>query len=138
MSNWDNFFLEMATLISTRSKDPSTQVGAVLVDSQRRVVSVGFNGFPKGTSDAPALYLDREEKYRRVLHAECNAILFADRPGDTLYVTHPPCSQCMAMAIQHGVSRVVYKKFEMREAWKVSHKSAIEMAREALVAVESI
>jgi dCMP deaminase len=138
MSNWDQLYLDMADLMATKSKDPSTKVGAVLVDIDRRVVSVGFNGFPKGTSDAAALYHNREEKYRRVLHAEANAILFADRQGHTLYVTHPCCSQCMAMAIQHGVSRVVWKATDMRPAWKESHASALAMANEALIDVEEV
>jgi len=74
---WHKRFLEMAKLISTWSKDPSTQCGAVIIDAKKRVISMGFNGFPSGTSDDPDLYQNREKKYKRVIHAEKNAILFA-------------------------------------------------------------
>jgi len=110
MNKWDDRFIEMAYLVATWSKDPSTQCGAVIIDPNKRIVSVGFNGFPKDTSDEPALYENREEKYRRVIHAEKNAILFAQRDltNCTLYVVPmPPCSQCAGMIIQSGIIRVI-------------------------------
>lgn len=72
---WDKFWLTVATLVSVRSKDPSSKVGAVIVDNDKRFVSMGYNGFPRGTNDDPELYQDRPEKLRRVIHAETNAIL---------------------------------------------------------------
>ena len=69
---WDLRFLDMSQLISSWSKDPSTQVGAVIVDSNNRVVSVGYNGFPQGISDDYRLD-NRETKYKMILPAECNA-----------------------------------------------------------------
>jgi len=112
----------MAELISTWSKDPSTQCGAVIVDRRNRVVSVGFNGFPAGVSDRDDHYQNREEKYRRVIHAEKNAILFAkqDLTGCTLYVyPMPPCSQCAAAIIQSGIKQVVTveQSAEQAERW---------------------
>lgn len=108
MNKWDERFMDMAHLVATWSKDPSTKVAAVCVDGNR-VVSLGFNGFPRGTDDSPELYADRERKYKRVLHAEQNAIAFANRDlaGCTIYVTHAPCSRCVAQIIQAGITQVV-------------------------------
>ena len=81
MSNtdkWDSRFMEMAELVSTWSKDPSTQIGVVIVDPLRRIVSTGYNGFPRGLSDAPERYEERSVKYAHIVHGELNAILSAD------------------------------------------------------------
>mgnify|MGYP002128816433 CR=1 FL=1 len=76
MSKWDARFIALASLVASWSKDPSTQVGAVIVDQDKRIVSTGFNGFPQGVNDAP---VDREVKLLRTIHAEDNALLFARR-----------------------------------------------------------
>jgi dCMP deaminase len=132
---WDEFFLAIAQTVSEKSKDPSTKVGAVLVDDKKRLVSVGFNGFPRGTEDSVDLYTNPEEKYLRVLHAETNAMLFADRPGVELFVTHPCCSQCMAMAIQTGIRRINYIQRPMKPNWEQSFKVSEKLADEAGVEV---
>ena len=77
LKKWDLRFLEMSELVSSWSKDPSTKVGSVIVDNDRRVISLGYNGFPKGVADNDRLN-DREEKYKIVVHAERNALLFAN------------------------------------------------------------
>lgn len=77
--SWDDRFLELATVISSWSKDPSTQVGAVIVDDDNRVISIGYNGFPKGIKDDHRLS-NRDLKYEMVVHAEANALLFANAP----------------------------------------------------------
>ncbi len=107
-TKWDTRFVQLAALVASWSKDPSTSVGAV-VTKGNRIVSLGFNGFPHGTEDDPSIYQDRERKYRRVLHAEQNAILFAmrDLTGCTIYVTHAPCARCTAQVIQAGLTRIV-------------------------------
>ena len=94
---WDQRFIEMAQLVASWSKDPSTQAGAVITNG-KSVVSLGFNGFPAGTDDSPEMYTNRERKYRRVIHAEKNAMAFArcHLTGCTIYVTHAPCSPCAA------------------------------------------
>tara|TARA_Y100000593_G_C4247930_1_gene305656 strand:- start:44 stop:508 length:465 start_codon:yes stop_codon:yes gene_type:complete len=106
---WDKRFLDSAEHTSRWSKDPSTKVGAVIVDEERRVVSVGYNGFPKGVDDNCRLD-NREEKYKIIVHAECNAVLFAQRnlEGCTIY-TYPfmPCPTCAGIIIQSGIERVV-------------------------------
>ncbi len=76
MADWDARFLELARLVSTWSKDPSTQVGAVITRG-KFVVSLGFNGHPKGVTDSPGRLENREVKYRTIIHAEINAILTA-------------------------------------------------------------
>lgn len=104
--SWDDRFLALAQHIASWSKDPSTQVGAVVVDSHRRLVGAGYNGLPRGVTDHTDL--PRDEKLRRTIHAEANALLFsAKTEGCTLYVTHPPCSSCAATAIQAGITRIV-------------------------------
>lgn len=106
---WDRWFLDMAKFVSTASKDPSTKVGAVIVDPMKRVVSMGFNGFPRGIEDDDRLH-DRETKLSIVLHAEQNACVTSQRPVDgcTVYVWPlPPCSRCASLLIQSGIKRVV-------------------------------
>lgn len=110
MSRWDIRFLRLAEHVSEWSKDPSTKVGAVIATPENRLVSIGYNGFPRGVPDEPALLKNRDLKYARVVHAEINALLFANAPlkGCTLY-TYPLlcCSQCASIVINSGISRIV-------------------------------
>lgn len=110
MSDWDGRFLSLAAHVAQWSKDPSTKCGAVIVRPNRTIASLGYNGFPRGVEDAGHLYSNREEKYKRIVHAEVNAILFASEPmrGYTLY-TWPflPCCRCATVVIQSGLTRVV-------------------------------
>lgn len=109
-NKWDLRYLKMAELVSTWSKDPSTQTGAVIVRANGTVAGVGFNGFPKGMSDDPALYANREEKYSRIVHCEVNALLFSGGliEGATLY-TWPfiSCDRCLVQMLQAGIKRFV-------------------------------
>lgn len=106
VGKWDLYGIKQAHLAASMSKDPSTKVGAAIFDDKKRVVSTGYNGPPRGTEDSIA---DRETKLRRTLHAELNAILFAQRDlaGCTIYVTHHPCAQCAAVIVQSGIESVV-------------------------------
>src|SRR5258708_26276348 len=110
LRKWNTRFLLLAKHISAWSKDPSTKCGAVISDENRRIVSMGYNGFPMGVLDSPARLDNRETKYKLVVHAERNALLFAKRDlsGCILY-TWPilTCSQCAAMVIQSGIELVV-------------------------------
>lgn len=110
LMKWDLRFLGLAKYISAWSKDPSTQIGAVIVDQRRRVVSVGYNGLAQGVEDIVERLENREIKYKMFLHAERNAIIFAGHKLDncTIY-TYPfmPCAACAAMVIQSGITRVV-------------------------------
>ena len=104
--------LGMAKHVAKLSKDPSTQVGAIIFDPKRRLVSAGYNGFARGVKDTPERLRDRDTKYKLILHAEKNAIMFATAPleGCTLVVTHPCCAQCAALVIQSGIANVLWPK----------------------------
>lgn len=136
MNAWDARFLEMAALVGSWSKDPSTRVGAVIVRPDKTVASVGFNGFPRGVADDGRL-LDRPTKYAMILHAEVNAILSAREPvaGFDLYVTPlHPCSNCASVIIQSGIRRV-FTTTSGSERWRTSFDIASQMFSEAMVEV---
>ncbi|MFA6846527.1 MAG: dCMP deaminase family protein [Sphaerochaetaceae bacterium] len=113
--SWDEYFMGVAVLSSLRSKDPSTQVGACIVNQDKKIVGVGYNGFPTGCDD-DELPWDREgdwlnTKYPYVCHAELNAILnsnVGNLKGCTLYVALFPCNECAKAIIQAGIKNVVY------------------------------
>jgi dCMP deaminase len=102
--------MDLAEHISWWSKDPSTKVGAVIVDANRRIIGVGYNGFPRGVKDTSSRYHDKAEKYPRVVHAEVNAILNSRGSvnGASIYI-HPlfTCCECAKIIIQSGIVRVV-------------------------------
>jgi len=121
MTKWDRRYLDLAQLVSTWSKDPRTQVGAVIVSPFNRVVSVGYNGFPKGFNDEAGYQQGRDYKLSHTIHAELNAILQAGRQldGYKLYLYPiPPCSHCLAMIRQAGICNiVVYVPEDKRETF---------------------
>lgn len=131
---WDKRFLQLASMISTWSKDPSSQVGAIIANKHNRMVSSGFNGFPVGTDDS---VVSRDEKLCRTIHAETNAILFAKESleGCTLYTTHPPCSSCTAKIIQVGIKRIVSSRppIDFESRWNKDLLIAKKMLSEAKV-----
>jgi len=139
INKWDNRFLELAKLISTWSKDSSTKVGAVITNDKNRIISLGFNGYPRMVNDEN---LDsREEKYAKTIHAELNSILFSrgNLCGCTLYV-YPlvPCSNCMASIIQVQIQRVVVlveDDCERIKRWQNSNEIALKMAEQAHIDV---
>ena len=112
---WDEYFMGVAMLSGMRSKDPNTQVGACIVSADNKILSMGYNGFPKGCSDDEFPW-NREgapldNKYFYTTHSELNAIL-NDRGGSlegaTIYVTLFPCNECAKAIIQSGIREVVY------------------------------
>lgn len=113
--NWDEYFMGIAMLSAQRSKDPSTQVGACIVSSENRILSVGYNGMPRNCDDDIYPW-DREgdelnTKYMFVCHAELNAILNysgTNLRGSKVYVTLFPCNECAKALIQSGISEVIY------------------------------
>lgn len=108
---WDRRFLRVADEISTWSKDPSTKVGCVIVRPDNTIAATGYNGFPPGADDSIEKYLDREYKYKHVIHAEANALSFLKDEiplGYTAYITFPCCPSCMSLLSNAGISRVVY------------------------------
>lgn len=142
-TKWDEKFLKVAALVSTFSKDPSTKVGAVICDQNNRFVSLGYNGFARGVSDSQERLSNRDLKYKLVIHAEQNALLFAQRnlTGHTLYTwPFPPCSNCSQLIIQSGVARVVapMPTEDQEERWGDSFQLAIETFKEAKIITEFI
>ena len=108
--SWHDYFMEMATVVASRSKDPTTKVGCVIVSDDKVVVSTGYNGIPAGVDDKPER-MERPAKYLWTSHAEENAVAQAARVGARLrggsaYVTHMPCSRCARTLIQAGIVTV--------------------------------
>ena len=113
--SWDEYFMGVALLSAKRSKDPSTQVGACIVNDDKRIIAIGYNGFPRGCDDdkypwgkGDTNYLNN--KYPYVVHAEANAILNStkDLKGSTLYVSLFPCNECAKLIIQSGIKKIIY------------------------------
>ncbi|MES9869562.1 MAG: dCMP deaminase family protein [Sedimenticola sp.] len=131
---WDTRFLGLAAHISAWSKDPSSQVGAVITDGNR-IVSLGYNGFAAGVVDAPDRLEDRNTKLNLTIHAEENAMIFAKRDltDCTVYVTHPPCPRCASKLIQEEVARIVSiaPSDDFLSRWADDLELSMQMYREA-------
>ena len=113
--SWDEYFMGIATLSAMRSKDPSTQVGACIVNEDKRILSMGYNGMPRQCSDDEYPWDKNDSaldsKYLYVCHAEFNAILncaVGSVKGCTVYTTLFPCNECAKAIIQSGMKEVVY------------------------------
>lgn len=109
--SWDQHFMDMAELVSERSKDPTTKVGCVVVSKDKIVVATGYNGLPRGVADYSER-MERPAKYLWTSHAEENAVAQSARvgaklEGGTAFVTHMPCSRCARSLIQAGIIKVV-------------------------------
>ena len=120
--SWEQYFMAVALLSAQRSKDPNTQVGACIVDGRRRIVGVGYSGFPTGCSDDVLPWAREgeslETKYPFVCHAELNAILnrnSTDLTGCTIYTTLFPCNECAKAIIQSGIREVVFLSDKYRD-----------------------
>lgn len=113
--SWDEYFMSVAKLAGMRSKDPNSQVGACIVSSDNKILSMGYNGFPMGCSDDEFPW-EREgeeldQKYLYVVHSELNAILNyrgGDLEGAKIYVSLFPCNECAKAIIQAGIKTIVY------------------------------
>lgn len=134
---WEHRFLELAKHISTWSKDPSTKVGAVIVDDHRRVIGLGYNGFPRGVEDTTERLNDRPTKYAMVVHAEVNAVLNATQSveGATVYIWPlMACNECAKVLIQSHIKRLVTPKI-VSDRWLQSNDIAVSMFKEAGIEV---
>ena len=112
--SWDEYFMGIAFLSGMRSKDPSTQVGACIIDEDKKIIGIGYNGFPMGSSD-DSMPWDKEgdflnTKYPYVCHAELNAILNSIKSlkDCIIYVALFPCHECTKAIIQSGIKEIVY------------------------------
>lgn len=144
MADWDKRFIDLADHIARWSKDPSTQVGCVVVGPDREIRSTGFNGFPRGIEDTAERLDDREQKYPLVCHAEENAIMHAARIGVALkgcvaYVTWPPCTRCARSLIQAGVREVIFPAgLEIPDRWEEDFRLSGVMFAEAGVTTRTV
>ena len=137
VSKWDRRFLELAIHVAAWSKDPSTKCGAVIIRPDKTVLSLGYNGFPRGMRDTPDEYADREQKLAKVIHCEMNAVLSAREPvkGCTLYTTGPNCDRCAAHMIQAGITTFVFHdpeagfaqrwEKEIERTWRFFHEAEV-------------
>ena len=140
---WHVRFIKLAHEVAEWSKDPSTKVGCVLVKN-KRVISTGYNGFPKNISDSFDRLMDREQKYEMTVHAEINAITTAalhgvSTEGATAYITFNPCSRCAAVLINAGVDSVyVSTANDIPTRWLENFILASKMLAEAGVEYKTI
>lgn len=135
-THWDSDYLDLAEFwAKKKSKDPSTQVGAIIADKQNRIVSLAYNGFPVGIVDTDERLNDRTRKYELIVHAEVNAILFSNKDvrGCTLY-TWPflPCCRCAGIVINSGIRRVcTTAPLLNHERWGTDFLRTLDMFEEA-------
>ena len=129
--SWDEFFMRVAVAAAARSKDPNTQVGACIAGRDNRILSVGYNGTPRGLTDEDFPWETTDDiltdKHSYVIHAEANAVLnyrgsLRELDGARIYVTLFPCNECAKFLVQVGIGEVVYlsDKYDGTEGNKVS------------------
>jgi len=112
---WDKYFMGIAEAAATKSKDPSSKMGCVIVDSNKRVVSLGYNGMLQGADESKMTLTERPMKYYFAIHSEMNALIFAKRDltGCTVYNRVATCENCLKYCLQAGVKRFVYKELRV-------------------------
>lgn len=140
MTDWNQRFLDLSFHVAGWSKDPSTQVGAVIVNSDKQVLSMGYNGFPRGVADLPNRYENRDIKLMFVAHAERNALdnAFMDVRGATMYSTLCPCNECTKSIIQRGIKKVITKKYDEEYSKRFNFDITNTMFLEAGVQLEFV
>jgi dCMP deaminase len=142
-ANWDEYFMIMAKVIATRSKDQSTKVGAVIVGPDHEIRSTGYNGMARGVNDDVAYRHQRPEKYKWFEHAERNAIYNAARMGAHLlnckiYGTQIPCTDCSRAIIQAGLREVIVESLTVNERWIEDALRSQDMFHESGVLIREI
>jgi len=143
MANWDEILMEVAKTFAKKSKDRSTKVGAAIVDANKNVRALAYNGLPRNVTHASERRL-RPLKYLYTSHAEENAICSCARigiptEGCSLYVTSMiPCSNCARLIIQAGIIEVVVETMKTPKRWRESADAALKMFNEAGVVIREI
>ncbi len=138
---WDDKFLSISREVGTWSKDRSTKLGAVIVDKNNVIISVGYNGFPRNIDDDIEERHQRPEKYKWTEHAERNAIYNLARrylEGTKIYLPWIPCVDCARAIIQTGISEIITDNIVVPERWKDNFKTSIMMLEEAGVIIRLI
>ena len=142
--NWTEYFLEIAEVVKLKSKDQSTQIGAVVVGEGKNVLSTGYNSFPRGLDDSLQERQERPEKYFWIEHAERNAIYNAALEGislknSTIYLTSGlPCIDCARGIVNSGIKVVWCKRVcttKNKEKWEESQKKSLQLLNECGVEV---
>ena len=112
---WDEYFMKIAETVALKSKDPSSQMGCVIVDDKKRVVSVGYNGMIQGADESKMTLSERPMKYYFAIHSEMNALIFArrDLTGCTVYNRVATCENCLKYCLQAGIKRFVYEELRV-------------------------
>jgi dCMP deaminase len=137
--NWTEYFLELAEVVKLKSKDQSTQIGAVVVGEGRNVLSTGYNSFPRGLDDTLQERQERPEKYFWIEHAERNAIYNAALEGvslknSTIYLTSGlPCMDCARGIVNSGIKVVWCKRVcttKNKEKWEESQMKSLQLLNE--------
>ena len=125
LPSWDEYFMGIADEAAKRSKDPSTQLGCVIVDPNHRPVSFGYNGMIQGADESKMTLSERPMKYYFAIHSEMNALLFAKRDvtGCTLYNTVATCENCLKYCLQAGIKLFVYRRLRVRSYSENEKKS---------------
>lgn len=110
-SDWDEYFMNIAEAVAAKSKDPSSKMGCVIVDKNKRVVSLGYNGMVQGADESKMTLSERPMKYYFAIHSEMNALIFAhqDLTGCTIYNRVATCENCLKYCLQAGIKRFVYR-----------------------------
>lgn len=116
---WTEYFMAMLGPISSRSKDPNTQVGCVIAGPDNNIISTGYNSLPRGIDDSKEERYERPEKYYWMEHGDRNAIYAVARPhlvGTSMYLTGMPCMDCARAIVQVGIAEVIFDK-ERHDKW---------------------
>ena len=113
--SWDEYFMKIAEAVALKSKDPSSQLGCVIVDQNKRVVALGYNGLIQGADESKLTLSERPMKYRFVIHSEMNALLYSrrDLTGCTIYNQIATCDNCLKHCLQAGIKRFVYSELRV-------------------------
>lgn len=144
MDKWDARYIGLAKEVAKWSKDPSSKIGAIAVGGKGEILSTGYNGFPRHILDMDERLMDRQIKYKYIVHAEANCIYNAtyngvSLNGATMYVAGlPSCSECAKAMIQVGIKKVVMNGNPFNERWKESVQTTISMFEEARIQYEFI
>lgn len=142
--NWTEYFLNIAEVIKLKSKDKSTQIGAVIVGNDNEILSTGYNSFPRGMDDNIQERQERPEKYFYMVHAEINSIINAARTGvsiknSSIYLTCGiPCADCAKAIINAGIKTIYCKQIcttKNKEKWGESQKRSVQLFDECGVQV---
>ena len=132
---WDEYFMKIAEVVAAKSKDPSSKMGCVIVDKNKRVVSLGYNGMIQGADESKMTLNERPMKYYFAIHSEMNALIFAhqDLTGCTIYNRVATCENCLKYCLQTGIKRFVYKELRVRSHSSDPQKSMTNLETDEAV-----